>query len=153
MVLLSTALTHLAVRWLHVLGMALALGGALLTWLLLRADARVPSATTLLVASTYERLFWGAMGLLVMTGVGNLGTLAPSVPRGAWSATLSAKLLLVVLLVVGSLVRSLLVVERRRDAATARDTAAVDDALRYSYAATVALLGSVLVFAEVLAHG
>jgi uncharacterized membrane protein len=152
MVLLSTTLTHLAVRWLHVLGMALALGGALLTWLLLRTDARVPSTTALLVASTYERLFWGAMGLLVMTGVGNLGALAPSIPRGAWSATLSAKLLLVVLLVFGSLVRSLLVVERRRDTTTARTTA-VDGALRYSYAATVVLLVSVLVFAEVLAHG
>lgn len=151
MALVSAALTHLVVRWLHVLGMALALGGALFAWLLL--GTQTSQATALAVASAYERLFWGAMGLLVMTGVGNLGTLAPAIPGGEWSATLSGKLLLVVLVVFGSLVRSLLVVETRRNSATTTATTDGDGTLRYSYAATVVLLASVLVFAEVLAHG
>nr|WP_089823019.1 CopD family protein [Halogranum amylolyticum] len=143
-----SALSHLAVRWLHVFGMAVTVGGALFAWSLLRDDT--PSTTALVVATAYERLFWGAMGLLVMTGVGNLGALTPSVPGGTWGTALSAKLLLVALLLLGSLVRSLLVVDaRRRPDAETVGTAA----LRVGYAATALVLGVVVVFAEVLAHG
>lgn len=146
------ALSSLAVRWAHVVGMALALGGAGFVWLLLRetdGDTAL-SSTTLAAAAAYERLFWAAMGLLVMTGVGNLGSLAPGIPGGEWSATLMAKLLLVVAVVFGSLVRSLLVVEARRDDGSATVAA---DSLRRSYAATTLALGAVVVLAEVLAHG
>lgn len=142
------AATSLAVRFGHVLGMALVLGGAVFVWFLFRdVDVRTDHRRALTAASAYERLFWAAMGLLVMTGVGNLGSLAPSIPGGDWAVTLTAKLLLVVAVLLGSLVRSLLVVEARREGVAAADT------LRYSYAATVVVLGAVLVLAEVLAHG
>ncbi|SFL25965.1 hypothetical protein SAMN04487950_3092 [Halogranum rubrum] len=141
------ALSHLAVRWLHVLGMALALGGALLAWASLRLD--LPTSAALAVAAAYERLFWAAMGLLVMTGVGNLGALAPSIPGGEWSETFSLKLFLVGLVLLGSLVRSLLVVDARRTSADTLETVS----LRRAYAATSVFLGLILVLAEVLAHG
>jgi uncharacterized membrane protein len=151
MVFLPLALSSLAVRWAHVVGMAAALGGAGFVWFLLREvrNDTAPSSTTLTAAAAYERLFWAAMGLLVMTGVGNLGSLAPGIPGGRWSATLTAKLLLVAVVVLGSLVRSLLVVEARRDGT---ETVAADS-LRRSYAVTTLALGAVVVLAEVLAHG
>lgn len=143
-------LSHLAVRWLHVLGMALALGGALLAWASLRLDLSSPAA--LAVATAYERLFWGAMGLLVMTGVGNLGALAPSIPGGEWRTTLSLKLLVVVVLLLGSFVRTLLVVDARDACRTSPETTDTG-LLCHSYAVTALLFGSALVLAEVLAHG
>ncbi|SDL98782.1 Copper resistance protein D [Halogranum gelatinilyticum] len=151
MVPLPLALSSLAVRWAHVVGMAVALGGATFVWFLLReTDGDTALSSTALTAATgYERLFWAAMGLLVMTGVGNLGSLAPGIPGGEWSATLTAKLLLVAAVVLGSLVRSLLVVEARRERA---ETVAADS-LRRSYAATTLALAAVVVLAEVLAHG
>ena len=153
----------LLVRWAHVLGAAIALGGALLTWMLLvrldrspivdgdrvAPDARSERAArdaALSVATTYEWLFWGALSLLAMTGVGNLGAFAPSLPGGAWGRTLDRKLLVVVLLLVGSVVRSFLLVRCRRGDAPPR-------VLRASYAATTLALGLAVTLAEVLAHG
>lgn len=60
---------HLFLRWSHVAAMATALGGALLvTAVVWRRDRH----GSLAVAVAYERLFWAAAGVLVMTGVGNL---------------------------------------------------------------------------------
>ncbi|WP_202932635.1 hypothetical protein, partial [Halorussus salinus] len=129
----------LAVRALHVLAMALVLGGATLTWWLFRRidpavaadsgrdtdsgsdadsdsapDSTAPPATetAVSVAAAYERGFWAALGVLVMTGVGNLGTLAPYVPAAGtrWGTVFAAKLALVVAVLALSVVRTLLVV-------------------------------------------
>ncbi|NEU56810.1 hypothetical protein [Halorussus sp. MSC15.2] len=107
----------LAVRLLHVLGMALALGGATLTWWLFRRDAASESPT-LDVAAAYERGFWAATGVIVMTGVGNLGSLAPFVPTAGtrWGAAFTAKLLVVLLVLALSVVRTLVVARCRRTA-------------------------------------
>lgn len=129
----------LLVRWLHVLGMAVALGGAVVTWSLLRQ----PSAGTTGVAERYERLFWAAVGVLVATGVGNLGELAPGVPGPGtrWGTVLTVKLALLVVLLAFSLVRTLLV--RRAGVGV----------LRVCYGATTVLLVGIVGLAEVLAHG
>jgi hypothetical protein len=74
-----SAATHLFVRWIHVLAMAVALGGAVLAWGVSRV---ADTETTLAVATTYEFAFWAALGALVMTGVGNLGALAPAAGGG-----------------------------------------------------------------------
>ena len=62
---------HVAIRWLHVAAMATAFGGAI-TVLALSARPGVDSATAVIaVAARYEWLFWGAAGVLAMTGIGN----------------------------------------------------------------------------------
>ena len=142
MVPLST--THLVVRWLHLLGMAVALGGATLAWWVSRtADA----TTTLAVARPYEAAFWAALSVLAMTGVGNLGALAPAIPRGGWGVALVAKLALVLVVLVGSAVRTATVwaAGRRGDPPTAP--------LERGYALTAVALVAAVGLAAVLAHG
>ena len=144
---LPLALAGLFVRTVHVLAMAVATGGAVLVWWSLRRD------DPLAVAVGYEWLFWAALGTLVATGVGNLGALAPALPGGPWGRTLDLKLGVVVLVLVGSLLRTLSVVRLRADPADGR----LDDGsrrfLRRSYAATTLGLLLVVALAEVLAHG
>jgi len=158
-VLPPLAASRLAIRSLHVLAMAVAVGGATLAWILLRrfADPSAPSATPTdapsvavahRVAAAYEWLFWAALGVLVLTGVGNLGSLAPTLPGGRWGLVLDVKLPLVLALLVGSAVRTLLLVRAR---------AGVDPpsplTLRHAYAATALVLLLVVALGEVLAHG
>jgi hypothetical protein len=138
------ALHHLLVRWLHLLAMAVALGGTALAWWVSRtADA----STTLAVARVTEAAFWGALSVLVMTGIGNLGALAPAIPRGSWGATLVVKLVLVLAVLVGSAVRTAAVW-----AAGTRDGPVTAPLVR-GYALTAAALVAVVGLAEVLAHG
>jgi len=149
MALLPPGPTHLAVRWLHVLAMATLVGGALLCWGLLRRRAADP----LPVLRTYEWLFWGAAGLAVLTGVGNLGAIAPAIPRPAtsWGLAFSVKLVGVIGLLVGSTVRTMGVLDLPPDSNALPQT--VLDRLRIGYAATALWLLGILVLAEVIAHG
>ncbi|MFC4449889.1 hypothetical protein [Halorussus aquaticus] len=164
----------LAVRLLHVLGMALALGGATLTWWLFRRDAASDSAAVG-VAAAYERGFWAAMGVLVMTGVGNLGSLAPFVPTAEtrWGTAFTAKVLVVLLVLALSVVRTLVVAQCRRSAVGADSEPATEqsgrntemsgretgmagrgtETLRLAYGATALSLALLVALAEVLAHG
>ena len=147
--------THLLVRWIHVLGMATLFGGAVLCWgLLRRVDVGdVGTDPVLQLTATYEWLFWVGAGLLVLTGVGNLGALAPSIPGPGtnWGASFATKLVGVVVLLVGSLVRTLGVA-----ALGSRESppgTGIVERLRRGYAATAVLLLAVVVLAEVMAHG
>jgi hypothetical protein len=142
MVPLQTA--PLFVRWIHVLAMAVAVGGAALAWGVSRA---ADAETTLAVATTYERAFWGALGVLVMTGVGNLGSLAPAIPRGRWGVALLAKLGLLLLVLGGSAVRSE-AVRAARDATSPALTT-----LERGYALTTLALTALVALAAVMAHG
>lgn len=150
--------TPLLVRWIHVLGMAVLLGGAALVWTVLRREsshATPESVTaTLGLAAAYEWLFWGGTGFLVLSGVGNLGTLAPAIPAPttAWGASFATKLLGVVVLLVGSVVRTFGVI-RLLGREPPHLTAATVGRLRGSYAATTVLLLVIVGVAEVLAHG
>jgi len=140
---LSTTI-HLFVRWIHVLAMAVALGGGALAWGVSHvADAE----TTLAVARTYEVAFWGALGVLAMTGIGNLGALAPAIPRGRWGVALLAKLGLVLVLLAGSALRSA-TVRAASDASTPATTV-----LERGYALTTVALVAVVALAAVMAHG
>ena len=142
MVPLSTA-THLFVRWIHVLAMAVALGGAALAW---GVSHVADSETTLAVATTYEFAFWAALGALVMTGIGNLGAIAPAIPRGRWGTALLAKLGLLFLVLVGSAVRSATV-------RSARDASVTTTTLERGYALTAVVLATLVALAAVMAHG
>lgn len=136
----------LAIRWLHVAAMATALGGAaLLTWLAWRE----PAERVVPIALRYEQLFWAAAGVLVLSGVGNLGAfgLALPAPPTDWGRTFVTKLGLVAVLIGCSLPRSLAVL------AVAAGGAPRPATLRALYAGTLALLAIVAAFAVRLAHG
>lgn len=131
----------LVLRAVHVAAMAAALGGALLvTWL----AWRLPRERVVDVAVRYEQVFWLAAGVLVMTGVGNLGAFGVALPPPAsmWGRTFIAKLALVAILVIASLPRSLAVL---RPGSTAP--------VRALYAATTTLLAVIAGLAIGLAHG
>jgi uncharacterized membrane protein len=136
---------HLVVRLVHVLGMAALVGGSAATWYALRTD--LPHSLRL--ATRFEWLFWASLGLMVVTGVGNLGTLGPPAPETRWGTILTVKLLVVLAVGLGSAVRSLAVGRLRARGADA----AARGVLRRLYAATAWSLVLVVGLAEVLAHG
>ena len=136
----------LAIRWVHVVAMATAFGGAaLLTWL----SWREPPDRVVPIAVRYEQLFWLAAGTLVMTGVGNLGAFGVALPAPAseWGRTFLAKIVLVALLVLVSLPRSLAI------AMLAARASARPDAVRSLYTSSLVLLAGLAALAERLAHG
>jgi hypothetical protein len=63
--------------------MAAILGGALLVWWLGARRHRADAGLVLDVAERYEWIFWAAIGLQVMTGVGNLGAFGEALPASA----------------------------------------------------------------------
>lgn len=130
------------------LAMALLFGGAVLTWGVLRTA----DEPTFRPAATYEWLFWLGAGVAVLTGVGNLGTLAPALPDlgTAWGFAFGLKLVAVIGLLVGSSVRTLAVV---RWSGTDRVPREFERRFCLAYAATAGYLLAVVVLAEVLAHG
>ena len=136
----------LAIRWVHVVAMATAFGGAaLLTWL----SWREPLDRVLPIAVRYEQLFWAAAGTLVMTGVGNLGAFGAALPAPAseWGQTFLLKIVLVALLVLISLPRSLAI------AVLAARAPSRPDAVRSLYAGSLVLLAGLAALAERMAHG
>jgi putative copper export protein len=133
----------LAIRWLHVAAMAVAFGGAfLVAWLSWRTKDDVIET-----AVRYEQVFWAAAGVLVMTGIGNLGAFGASLlePSTSWGTTLIAKLWLVAVLIVVSLPRSIAVV-----IASQAGTRAVD--LRPVYTVTTSIFAAIVALAIVLAN-
>ena len=123
--------------------MVLLLGGSAFAWYALRDD---PGSS---LPVRYEWLFWGAMGVMLVTGVGNLGALGAPGPATRWGRLLTVKLALVAALVLGSALRTLVVGRLR---GRTRDASAVRS-LRRLYGATTLVLLGVVVLAEVLAHG
>lgn len=136
----------LAIRWLHVAAMSTLFGGALVVWWL---AARTPPRAMLDIAVRYEQVFWGAVGVVVMTGVGNLGALGVALPAPAtsWGTTFVTKIWLVALFVALSLPRTLTVARMAGSAMNDVPT------LRTLYALTATLLAAILALAIVLAHG
>lgn len=142
-----------AIRWLHVAAMAIAFGGAGLMALLAtaRPDLRAPELTR--VATIYERAFWAAAGVLVMTGIGNLGALGGQLPSrdSEWGVTLLAKLAAAVALMLLSVPRTLVVVQL----AALADGSSVRGAplLARLYLATLGGLVAISALAVWLSHG
>jgi len=139
-------LVALVIRWLHVAAMAAILGGAVLVaWL----AARGPGTVVIDVAVRYEQIFWAGLGVLVMTGVGNLGAfgLALPAPVTTWGGTFTAKMLMVATLVAISLPRSLVVARAARGSQVPATT------IRWLYGVTLATLALIAALAVWLAHG
>jgi hypothetical protein len=106
-------LLTLLVRRMHILAMAGMLGGAMLVWAMsVRAagpDLAQPGGLLPALAEKYERLFWLAMGVQVMTGAGNLGAFGAALPAPAtvWGGRFALKLLAVLIFLAFSLLRTL----------------------------------------------
>jgi len=92
--------------------MAAILGGALLVWWLGVRRKGANAGVVLDVAERYEWIFWAAIGLQAMTGVGNLGAVGDALPASAsgWGTKLIVKLVAVLALAVLSVPRTLAVV-------------------------------------------
>ncbi|HWG90184.1 MAG TPA: CopD family protein [Candidatus Thermoplasmatota archaeon] len=138
----------LVVRATHVLGMAVLLGGAALLWfhlLLSRDDEAAPTA----IARRLEWVSWGAVGVLVMTGLGNLGALGEGAagPGSPWGDAFLGKIVLVAALLPLLLFRTLVVV---RLAGASQATAG--PVLKWCYGTTVLLGGVILGAAVFLSH-
>src|SRR5688572_12944947 len=142
------------VRSIHVGAAAVLIGGALLVIILsLRWASRPEHHEPLLDAmQVYEFAFWAAVGLLVMTGVGNLahfGEVLPE-PETAWGGKLSVKLFLVVVLAVFSLIRSLAVGLLLQPQTPV--TEQLLSTLTGMYIGSIILVVSIAAFAVALAH-
>jgi uncharacterized membrane protein SirB2 len=134
----------LAIRWLHVAAMSVAFGGAfLVAWLAWQTKDHVIET-----AVRYEQVFWAAAGVLVMTGIGNLGAFGVSLlePSSSWGTTLIAKLWLVAVLIIVSLPRSLAVLLLLSQSRTR----AVD--LRPVYTVTTSIFAAIVALAIMLAN-
>jgi uncharacterized membrane protein len=155
--LLDFRLLPYLIRAVHVAAMALLLGGATLLWLASwrkRSEEGEPASWLLFLAQRYELLFWGAIGLSVMTGVGNLGALGSALPARStpYGGKLLVKLLAVLVLIVLSLVRTTLIARL-----SAEDDSASAVALKRivppMYLVTTLLLLAITLIAVSLAHG
>ena len=140
---------HLLVRWAHVAGMAAILGGALLVWWLAARRPPFEDRVTARVAERYEWIFWAAIGLQVMTGVGNLGAFGKALPspESAWGTKLTVKLVAVLLLAVFSVPRTLVVAARSEADTTPHPS------LPLLYGSTTVIVIGILGLAVWLAHG
>src|ERR1700694_3660455 len=107
----------LFVRWAHVAGMAAILGGALLVWWLGVRRHGADGRTVVDVAERYEWIFWAAIGVQVMTGVGNLGAFGDALPPSdsAFGTKLIVKLVAVLALAILSVPRTIAVVAMAGD--------------------------------------
>ncbi|KAB1194313.1 hypothetical protein GJR96_13045 [Haloferax sp. MBLA0076] len=137
----------LVVRFVHVLGVTLLVGGSVFVWNAIRTVG--VGYDTVRFATHYEWLFWGTMAVMVVTGVGNLGSLGAPGPTTRWGTILTAKLGVVTVFVVGSFVRTLVVLTTRRRGVGR----VIEDRFRQFYSATSLVLILVVALAEALAHG
>ena len=141
------------VRWLHVTSVAFLFGGALLLFILfLVSKRRAGDRQTMLdLMQAYEWGSWVAVGLIVMTGAGNLGHLGDALPdpNSEWGQKLTIKLGMVGVFLVFSAVRSLGVtlVQLRAEA-----QGSLPGALQAMYALTAVFVAAILGVAVALAH-
>ena len=129
--------------------MAAILGGALLVWWLGVRRKGANAGVVLDVAERYEWIFWVAIGVQAMTGVGNLGAFGDALPASAsgWGTKLIVKLIAVLALAVLSVPRTLAVVAM---AGTKRPQSGL---LSVLYGGTAIFVVGIAGLAVWLAHG
>ena len=141
------------VRWIHVTSVAFLFGGALLLFIVfLITKRRTEARRTLLdLMQAYEMGSWAAVGLVVMTGVGNLGHFGEAIPgpTSQWGRELTLKMALALVFLVFSAVRSVSVAMLRAEPEPPR---AVPSGVQGMYAATVLFVVALVGVAVALAH-
>jgi uncharacterized membrane protein len=143
------------VRYVHVASMTVLAGGALtMCTLCLASTTPVEAEPAWAAAPAYEWTFWSIIGVIVATGVSNLGLKGEGLmgPQTTWGSALSVKLGLVLLLIAVSLLRSDFVI-RCAMATHRRATARARALLATLYGLTLALVLAALWIGLGLAHG
>lgn len=125
------------VRLLHLLAVALVVGGAFVAAAAMRKSTG--SDGLIALARAYEAVFWVGVGLAVMTGVGNLAVAGGRI--GPWSIVMGWKLAVIGLLILFSMVRTLVVAQ-----------APAPSRLAKAYALTAGAFTIVLAMGVWLAH-
>ena len=147
----------LIIRFVHVISAGILIGGSTLVWVVAwkfpKKDA-TSLRSFITTAEQYEWIFWSTLGLLVMTGVGNLGSFGTHVPEHAtrWGNTLSLKFIGAIFLLSISLVRTLLI-SQVMAAKNRQLTPTGVGILRQFYAGTTILITLLILLALSLAHG
>ncbi len=141
------------IRCIHVVSMAFLLGGALLLW---ATSSRKPpldeqNRLFLFLSHRYELFFWLAIGVQVITGIGNIGSFGTGLPGPAspWGVKLILKLSAVMIFVLLSLPRSIFI---DRVSNLQLPTSNFQSSRRL-YVFTALFLAGIVVGAEYLAHG
>ncbi len=138
--------------------MAYLFGGSLLLWIWLAglrsAPASVSAPHLLISIAAYERYYWVAAGLIVLTGVGNLGVFGSDLPGRdtRWGTILVVKLSVVLLFLAFSFARGLLASRLgwQVDETPPERLRSLSCGL---YAATALFLAAILALAVTIAHG
>jgi len=133
-----------AVRYLHLISAAVLLGGAILL---------ASSETSLQLAAAYEQTFWVIVGLLMVTGISNLGLKGDGLlgVDTQWGRVLLFKLTVVLFFLAGSFVRTTFV--SRCVAASFATPLRAPRVLMMLYALTAVTMCGVLWLGLGLAHG
>jgi hypothetical protein len=145
------------VRWIHVCSMAFLLGTSVFLFALAfqsRGLGPGDQGRLLLgVAQRFEFLFWVAIGVQVITGIGNLGAFGANLPPPAsiWGSKFVVKLSLFLLFMLLSDIRSLVVVHLGVRAITI-DAARMSRLARGIYGSTGVTLAVLVLIAVSLAH-
>jgi uncharacterized membrane protein len=156
--MLLTISLPLLTRLLHVTAMAYLFGGALLLWVLFRIfTPQLPNDRQIFIlkaAEIYETGSWMALGLVVLSGVGNLGFFGEGLPgvETTWGTRLALKLITLFLYLLFALYRTLLIAGIRRLYAGNPDSTRVHSLSRL-YAGTAIFLLIILTEAMILSHG
>jgi len=150
---MDPATLSITYRLLHLLGMGVLVGGAVVVaWS--AAGAAAAQTRLLDLAVRYERLFWPVLAIQVLTGVGNIGALGQTLPgpATAWGGWLALKFIAIGVVVVASLVRTFAVAWL----VTEPDRVLVGRGQAWFgrlYWASATLLAAVVFLAVRLAHG
>ncbi len=145
------------VRLVHVGSASLLFGGALLIFILLRLSKRKPGDSGWEVVQDLMRIYewaaWVSLGLIVATGIGNLGHYGDTLPgpRTEWGRELTVKLGLVLVFIVVSAVRTLTVLIAAGEAVS-KVPDRVAGTLRNLYGATAVFIAGIVGLAISLAH-
>lgn len=136
---------YVIVRGLHVLSSGLVLGGAAMIWLALR----VTPAVSVRLLWWFEAIFWGTIGILVFTGLGNIAGFGLPTVETDRGRILLVKLSVILAVVAGSVIRTFVVVELDRR----EQTETANHRLRWLYAATAWAVAFVIIAAGVFVRG
>ncbi len=145
------------VRLVHLSSASLLFGGALLIFILLYLSKRKPGDPGWPVIQDVMRIYewaaWLSLGLIVATGIGNLGHYGDALPgpRTEWGRELTVKLGLILVFLFVSAMRTLTVLMAASEAVSSAP-ARVVNTLRNLYGATAVFVAGIVAIAVSLAH-
>lgn len=144
----------LLIRLIHVASVLFLLGGSICPLRLSSLPQEKRASRFLSLSEKYEKSSWVAIGVLVMTGVGNAGAFGEALPdrQTPWGRTFMIKLVGVLLFFAFSQIRTFFIF--RMKVAYAEDvTLFLPKTVHLLYPATALFIAAILTLALFLAHG